>query len=859
MRKKGKFFIMMLALLSSLSLSGCAGKAVSLTSPTQVMSDVCERNIQVLKTFLNQGLISEAQFKHYESALRERATTYSALITKAKDATSEDDKNFKATLSMLQGSLVHRIGEEKGDGTFYGGIGYGGSCPDSDSYYYLSDSTKEVDKDEFINLVIGSDKTRMDGKGEAASPLVFIDENNLDSLLKEINRQVYILDETKLKSEEDWSACIEAIYNVKNSDTNDENYKHLKEVVIKYFKPTNKTVYNFTKDDIIRVSEDNSENLGKTSDSNELNKDVIINGLMKVSKHEHTQDKDGNPVCDIEEGTESVGVYSLRVQEFDADFYQKVNGEGYTNNKYITLQPIEGDDLGVALLMEYPVSVIDSLEADSENSSNWYFNYNKTDIKVNIFNGQMLIKNENGSNQIINIEDDEADKLYRVMPANVGKDIEIGKKTSFTPIVSSIAEDEIIMLDEDEENATLTNTEPELISTVGFLLKDYLELTYMPGVINEEDFIATGRKISIYKFSGNQDEDIGYFTDRIGDEFVNSQGEAISIKVSDIIDYSSGFGYYYKDVGIGLKFSGHKNASDIEEELSKSEEERVGYLKSLLEPEENLNDTGLVADKNVLPYKAYLQIIKPVLKFTSAGDDTTPSLDKQDVENDKLQPASYYGLCINTNLFNTGLYTTWINPNNLGDIKIDVVGHGNKGGSLSWWNNWLSLHQYTYNININTLIRKMNGIYSVTLAELDDTIVFDAETLRVINQEIQQEKEEETKSLVRTIQTLIGALFLIYGLIMIACWLIDVNLVNGPGFLTIITGGKFVSIRDASELPRLADNHIYVDFKYLAVLMIIFMALGIMLIVFDIQDISTVVYRLIESLVKLIENLMLNK
>lgn len=237
---KKRVYLLLAVFVLLLSLTGCAGKTVVLTNPEQAMSEVCERNIAVLNIFRNQGLISEAQYSNYVVALRTRASTYIDLIKKAQQAETENDVNFKATLEMLQGSLVHRFGESKPEGGFYGNIRQGGNCPDNEDLYYLSASQIEIRDDE-----------------ESSD----IDENNLDSLIKEINRQVYVLDENKLRTDEDWKKLVEALNSIKQAEltsevSNDENYRHLRNVAISYFKPTNKTVYHFKKEDIIKISEE---------------------------------------------------------------------------------------------------------------------------------------------------------------------------------------------------------------------------------------------------------------------------------------------------------------------------------------------------------------------------------------------------------------------------------------------------------------------------------------------------------------------------------------------------------------------------------------------------------------------------
>jgi hypothetical protein len=257
----------------------------------------------------------------------------------------------------------------------------------------------------------------------------------------------------------------------------------------------------------------------------------------------------------------------------------------------------------------------------------------------------------------------------------------------------------------------------------------------------------------------------------------------------------------------------------------------------------------MLTDSTLLSYNVYYTTINPVIPFTSSGSDTVPPLDSMDVGNDEISPARYFGLCVNTHAYKTGLYTMW----------IDVNGSGGNIGSLNWWNNWLGNHKYKYSINIDTLKKRMNGVYSVSLADLDNTIIVDADTIRVINKEMTEEKNTETNDLLRTCTLLLGVFFVIYGLLMLSCWLIDVNLVNGPGLLTIVTFGKYVSIRDASEIPRMSDGKIYVDFKYLFVVMFVLMAMGIILITFDIRVIMDFIHNYFRIIVNKFKNLMLNK
>ena len=387
------------------------------------------------------------------------------------------------------------------------------------------------------------------------------------------------------------------------------------------------------------------------------------------------------------------------------------------------------------------------------------------------------------------------------------------------------------------------------ITTMQFILMDYLELTYLPDVVDGEPFVATGRRIKFDKLKGSTDDTIGVYANKYGDPLLTGAGDPIYVKVSDLIDYSSGSDGYYEGIAKALSFNGLINEGRVTVEMNSPSKEK---MRQVFEGENSgEEDTGLIQDTQLLPHTIYMTNIRPVMQFTSEADGDKPALDAMDVGNTQITPSMYYGICVNTNAYQTGLFTGW----------VDLQDEGGDNGSLIWWRNWLSNNKYQYGekLQVDKLKKAMSGLYAVSLADVEGAIVFNTETLKVINKELNEEMEKETSSLLRTVQVIIGILFLVYGFFMMGAWLIDTNLVNGPGFLTIITFGRFVAIRDASEMPRMVDGKTYTDFKYLCVVTVFTTFLGIMLILFDIQDIWHVVDKLFSSVVDIFKGLLLNK
>lgn len=1159
-----KLKLSLIGLFSVFLLSGCSSvDMVPLVNPTQPIMDVANRNIAVLNQLKTAGVISESLCTSFTKAIDNQAKSYIYLLDVSlndDESLENRDKAAKQILPMLQDSLVNVLGvPNPNTNEVFGVIDEPSDCPNdkhSGPYFRTGSGVAYIpssDKTLFDNLSLSKDSNYKMKPNKEPISLKFIDENNLNSFVNEINTKVWVLDESKIDTEEKWNQCLALLKEIKSTTDTKTKNNAIKNLASSYFKDSGAYMYNYTVEDILcEESEDNSAGLGESSDMNDLNKDIIVNGTFTGESHNLVKE---NNVEDCEVGTaqENVGVYQFRIQEFDKDFINEIMNKTVTNNKYITTEPTTSTDLKVALLMEYPVAVIDNLTT-GDNNTGWKLNFRTSGMKVNIFNGEMLVRESNGDYTKINEETDGDNRIYRVMAENLGYNTETGKNSSFFPrgevdlgigevtqtereieklklgnlvqtgdisdyglefnkiypfnylytdgidyksttstggkdyvllqkssdpnpytvevsmynntestsykevnqltswkglwelfekvrakaqandpyetygtlenypiykiynalkdkgLVSSetdsisnyfskatiynslnsyfltydglgaldkyygsavdklftsfrktgdymsftygsnndlynvyepmgwsdtkideiqaaidslgteysemyeklIALDpdgidckynictvfkplhssnytngpdtgKILTYDESRDSANLrfnsdtnkyefttggisyecyvvyksdSDLNVDSISTAQFALKDYLELTYMPGVVDtveDEPFIATGRRITINKFEGEKDEVIGYYADKYGDPitFTGNASDTIDVKVSDLVDYSSGEDGFYDKIAKGLEFDGNQNKAEIQAEINKPDSDKVESLyKVFVGVEQDANvDTGLISDAMLLPFTVYSDKVNPVLKFTSQSSGDMPGLDSEDVGNSDVPPSLYYGLCVNTHAYTTGLYNKW----------IDVSGDGGDIGSLNWWNNWLQSHNYKYRINIDKLKELMNGIYAVSLADLEETIVFNENTLKVINTEINEETEVYSQSLFRTLFMLLGGFFLMYGIMMLACWTIDVNMVNGPGLLTMITFGKFVAIRDSSEIPRIVDGKVYADFKYLCVVTVLLMILGIILIVFDVQFLWNYINSIFTSLVDAFQDILLNR
>lgn len=1147
-----KYLSLGLLILGVMGLSGCASVDLDLVSPEQAIVEVGERNKEVLESLKKQGSLSDVKANYYMDIINANVDRYKAALTSPTDNKEDVNKILK--------SIVNVIGSDNDKG--YYGI-TSSDCSVCGSHQTTGSNSKfepPADDDlaakwhgsNFAGAPLnGYISVQTAEEGKTIVPLEFIDGNLVDGLCKDMNKKIWVLNPDKVQTKEQLINLIDRLQAIKaESSTGSIPYDKFKSLYSNYFMPTDATLFDYTAETLLEETTDNHTALGKENSGNSsLNKDVVISGTLSGFLHKVTKDEQGNESCTKEGNiTKNVGVYTLRVKEFDTDLIQELKKGNFTDNKYILVDGQTSNEVSTAVLMEYPVAVIDKLVVDAEGSNKWHFDWAESDMRVNIFNGEILYRQEDGSYAVINKEDDKESKIYRVAGENATKSTNVGKNISFTPNgsttlgleslitltdykvklmsrlenISDYDEDNIgiklntwypsdienkigleftklgdtysFHVDGDEDNKLdttlekLSNTNSYLeeihklvydnqknwnklwehyekvvkeintkhgksyseskddwylyrlydafktagydldnqnisewftdadvynslkatfvyddgescyltedyfteydkawisgsyliddfeyksgsstntyswykesalmsesgsgklkivqeaieslsdsglqayyglissegkifnlkplykfvasaendanvgkevdvvsenlklnpdtrvyeykyggnwyrcsdpvpknpntetnsgaiakdvrdITTVRFALTDYLELTYIPEVIDGEDFIATGRRISITAIKGEGDQVIGFFANKVGDRI--QQGNT-DIKISDIISYDSGQQTYYDGVAKILS-SVQTNSNEVEDELKKSESDRVEYLKTIIDPNNNVENTGMVGDKMLLRYKLGLSEVTPVLKFTSSGSNTRPSLDSMDMDNDAIKNNVYYGICVNTHAYNSGLYTNW----------IDINSDGGDDGSLRWWNTWLATHGYNYQIDIGKLKNRMSGVYAVSLAQIDDTIVFNTDTLKVINKEMNSDKEREAKSLISTFTTLLGGFLLIYGLMLMGFWVLDVNMVNGPGFLTIATLGKFVAITDSSEVPLMPGNgKIYVDFKALLMATIVFMIVGMLLILFDLQIFWEKIPKMFESIVDAFSDLLLNK
>lgn len=406
------------------------------------------------------------------------------------------------------------------------------------------------------------------------------------------------------------------------------------------------------------------------------------------------------------------------------------------------------------------------------------------------------------------------------------------------------------------------------VNSATIILTDYLELTYMPGVypngnnVSEDEtepFIATGRRVKLTKTGGTTtegaDTTVAIFADKYGKPIVNEDNQTINITIDDLVDYSSGVGYY-KSVAEKLGIGGLTNTLEVQSALDG--QDRDGKLKDLFETTQGgttdegtgltTGASGLIEDEELLKYDAYFTWIRPCLMFALEGSENgdRPSLAAADQSN---MANVFWGLCVNTNAFRTNLYTGW----------IDKTGDGGDIGSLSWWNGWLRKHNYVYYIDPAALKGAMEKAYADSIASKDNTIIFNMNTINKINEVLESREEKESKASRSTVFTILGIALISYGFLLSLFWVIDTNLVNGPGLLSFATAGHFQAIVSKDDAPFYSDsNKTCVTLVQLLCIVLGIWVFGAILILTDVTAIWGLAMELLGNIANEIKKLMFN-
>lgn len=591
----------------------------------------------------------------------------------------------------------------------------------------------------------------------------------------------------------------------------------------------------------------------------------------------------------------------VRLHEFNVDAIDKIVGK---DNVAKDIYYIKNNK---CYLMEYPVFYVSGFETND--GVNFIPQYTMSDLQVNILTGQVhfrdgsLVTNDSldrykginsvgGSSFVLDgvsrygitaddshNESDIDSTSTTQLEANTA-----GYKSWYKNYISNYGE--IAFSDEAKAstNADIKNAaaaaetayNSNLSQYGSIVLRDYLEYTYMPGVVSGENLVALGRMLRLNKFAGKVTEDdngiIGEFVGKYGVPQSDISGTVATDENGNIIEQAqSGVQVSIRDVmaikpaqdgkAVKLKFNAYSGGS------SETESSTEGATEATTESAQGTADLFSVESKtltreytNRLVYnresgsaEGYYVSFRFPSVYVARSDMSTLSTSVQSnnsgdgsaLTGSKLKPVMY-GMALDLTVFGSNMYSTWLN----------VDDDGGDFGSLNWWNSWLQTSQYTYQIDKNKVLESISGAYSFDVTG-NGYIILDLETISKLQDMYNVSDRYATINFWRTILVIVGFFCIILSVILPVAWLYDTNIVVGPRILTLVTLGKWVAVTESYTTDELrlvsGDTKQPMTFPQVLYGSFVIMVVGLLLCFIDpikIIDFIIVLFGLIGSFIE---------
>lgn len=302
-----------------------------------------------------------------------------------------------------------------------------------------------------------------------------------------------------------------------------------------------------------------------------------------------------------------------------------------------------------------------------------------------------------------------------------------------------------------------------------FILRDYMEAVYTPGVVNDghvdEPVVVYGRliRLKLSSTSGsvyNKDDVIGYYISRDHTKMTGTGFD--ELRVQSLADAQT-----------LLKSENRK----IKRIASVNEQYKPG-IPDEVEDKDNPNKTSGDSGQTLvgnLP-KEIVQSINPVLTFP--GD-----LDAWD-RDDSSKPIMFC-LTLNSSIVDNGLYAHWFKSedeiNSLGAFQV-----------------WLNQHGYNYKLTENLVYKWLTVNYNIDVTK--DVAIMNVDQIQKTNQILNNKKTDRSMNLFRSAMLIIGALIMSWEVVAVIAWTFDVNIGLDLHILEKVSFGSMTAIKYKDEI-----------------------------------------------------------
>lgn len=804
MRKR--IIVLFLCTLGILTLTACDNIKTAIDQ-NQVKSLIYERvalNVGMLDDLKGAGLLTDEVYEKYNSSIKSQ-------LSMLEDAISALEKGDTGKITKLR---CFEVG--------YHSMGYSGSklvigCDDGYNSETIHNYIKATgDSTEPLDLLLG-------GSSSGAA-----------SAQEQMNYEVWVLKPGEAQTLN--SAGLQAITDAVNK-AQSGSYEGVK----KYFEPSGYTLFG-NKDPygpgglFVKTSKVEWTS-GDTTGVNTLGKNLVIPTSADFrSDHSVTENKINNsdgtttsffdlshrclwtkyrkgesfskgPVGPSVKNADFYWAAQIKLIEFNKETVRQLVGAGSSSEKkYVLVNEAGAGEKPYALLMEYPVDIISNLKYSVEDGS-WEVDMSdasnmRSSYSYNILTGAVRFRTSN-----IN---------YISHAINWGPANEVLINSGSFLVETDL--DKVAVTDTDYMEEQFVKAENRTgIGAVHMLLTDYLELSYLPGIVEDENLVALGRRLRVTHTSGNSlDDQFAIYLDKAGNPLMptgNTVGagtaQYIPILAGDVMDSQAAAQGKIKTLGDPDSISNENNAvtgaTGVQAEHEKADQ--IYLAAQFWKGGSTINRVTVNRLDNV------------VVTDTADGDS-------------EATPPPMYGIGVSLDPFNTGLYSAWIATSD------------ESKGSLGWWLGYLQSAGYKYTIDNSALEQVLMGTYSSEL-RANGIIILDLSTIGKIQEEYREQDRIHDVTMLRTVFAMLGIVLGVYGLLLMAAWAVDINLVGGPKLLTLITFGRWIAVTNSEEFPGLSDGDVhYLTFGGVLKAAVMMIAVGTLLSVLDVISIVNVIIQM---------------
>ena len=795
-----KIISLIVVQIMMITLSGCN------VSPEteyifQAVIDRVQKNEDLAKQLNDNGLISDVEYNVISSHLETKREDLLNLSKTLKDNASknltslQDDVTLKAILASSQS---------------FWDVQY-----DDVSDVYSKQASFE--NSNIIALLKHYQSTidlysNLDQDGKSVQPFEILDDSIKSEIRNSKKGKVYVIDMSKVQGlggQTNNSADALAMYinqineaveglktqtngTVTRQDGTTASYTEIKNTLDKIFSPLldeegNQVSWiDIQSLDTIQISQPVQQQPGAV---NLQGASTATGGLTLKSDYQDAPGYDiviSNKIKDKDGNTNTVNLLTIRTEELNeevvTEMINSVNGS--TSSRMMLID-------GNFYITTYPVATVGNI---IDQGNNFKIDYQiRDEMILDLRTGNIL--KVNGSKETVTSSNDEY--------------ITLGNG-SLEDYSSFILSDNSLT---GELNLGGSQGSPEQVKNniPVFILRDYMEATFSPGVVNDghvdEPIVVYGRliRLKLSSTSGqiyNKDDSIGYYISRDHVKLTSTGFDELRIQS-------------LADAQTLLKSENRK----IKRIASVNEQYKPGIPDEVEDkdnPNKTAGDSGQTLVNN-LP-KEIVPSINPILTFP--GD-----LDAWD-HDDSSKPIMFC-LTLNSSIVDNGLYAHWFKSedevNSLGAFQV-----------------WLNQRGYNYKLTENLVYKWLTVNYNIDVTK--DVAIMNVDQIQKTNQILSNKKTDRSMNLFRSAMLIMGAIIMSWEVVAVIAWTFDVNIGLDLHILEKVSFGSMTAIKYKDEVSDIygqgADVAKPVTFSDLIKKVIALSAISLCLLTVDIPTIT---------------------